>query len=133
MKPLDSRRILLVDDDPAVLRASTLVLERAGFSVHAVASGAAALRALDDDRYSVIVSDIMMDGMTGIDLLRMVKEREDDIPVILITGGPTLATAIDAMNHGAHRYLLKPVAFAELIKVVQDAAKAHDASLAAAV
>ena len=121
MKPLDSRRILLVDDDPAVLRASTLVLERAGFSVHAVASGVEALRALDDDRYSVIVSDIMMDGMTGIDLLRMVKEREDDIPVILITGGPTLATAIDAMNHGAHRYLLKPVDLDEFVETVNRA------------
>lgn len=121
MKPLDSRRILLVDDDPAVLRASALALERAGFAVTAVPNAPEALRAIDAERYSVIVSDIMMEGMSGIDLLRTVKERDEDIPVILITGGPTLATAIDAMNHGAHRYLLKPVDLEEFTETVNRA------------
>lgn len=122
MPQTDTRRILLVDDDAAVLRATAAVLERSGFAVTAVADGPAALRALDDARFSVIVSDIMMDGMSGLELLRLVRERDADIPVVLMTGGPSLASAIEAMNHGAHRYLLKPVAVDELVEVVNRAA-----------
>lgn len=122
----DSRRVLLVDDDDAVLRASTLMLERAGFAVTAVTDGATALSALDEGRHSVVVSDIMMDGMSGLELLRFIKERDTDLPVVMITGGPTLATAIEAMHAGAHRYLLKPVAMAEFIETVNRAALLYE-------
>ncbi len=122
MTQSESKRILLVDDDPAVLRATASVLERAGFSVTAVDSGSAALRTLASARYGVLVSDIMMDGMNGVDLLRSVRENDPDIPVIMMTGGPTLATAIEAVNHGAYRYLLKPVAPHELTDTVRRAA-----------
>lgn len=117
----EARRVLLVDDDAAVLRATALVLERSGFAVTAVPDGQAAVHALDDARYSVVVSDIQMQGMTGIDVLRAARERDPDIPVIMMTGGPTLTTAIEAMHHGAHRYLLKPVASAELLEAVNRA------------
>jgi EAL domain-containing protein (putative c-di-GMP-specific phosphodiesterase class I) len=117
----ESRRVLLVDDDDAVLRASAAVLTRSGFEVTAAADGAAALRAMEEARFSVIVTDIMMEGMSGLELLRLVRERDADIPVILMTGGPSLASAIEAMNHGAHRYLLKPVAVDELVEVVNRA------------
>ncbi len=122
MIPPDPRRVLLVDDDADVLRASKQMLEHAGFTVTAVSDGAAALRALEEHRHSVVVSDIMMDGMSGLELLRLVKERDPDLPVVMITGGPTLATAIEAMHNGAHRYLLKPVAMDEFVETVNRAA-----------
>lgn len=126
MTESEIRRILLVDDDAAVLRASSLVLERAGFTVSAVADGAAALKVLAREPVSVIVSDIQMEGMSGLDLLRVVRERDADIPVIMMTGGPSLATAIEAMNHGAYRYLLKPVAIDELVDTVTRASLLAD-------
>lgn len=126
MTESQTRRVLLVDDDAAVLRASAFVLDRAGFAVTALSDAESALRALDEQRYSVIVTDIMMEGMSGLDLLRVVRERDADIPVIMMTGGPSLATAIEAMNHGAYRYLLKPVAMSELMDTVTRAAMLSD-------
>lgn len=112
------RRVLIVDDDDAVLQASSLLLSRAGFVVDSSSSGENALKLMEKRTYSAILSDINMEGMSGLDLLRSIRERDLDTPVILITGGPSLQTAIDAMAWGAHRYLLKPVAPKELIEAV---------------
>jgi EAL domain-containing protein (putative c-di-GMP-specific phosphodiesterase class I)/ActR/RegA family two-component response regulator len=126
MIPPESRRVLLVDDDASVLRASAQLLERAGFAVTAVSDGHAALRALSEERYSVVVSDIMMEGMSGLELLRLIKERDADLPVVMVTGGPSLATAIEAMHNGAHRYLLKPIALEEFLETVNRAALLYE-------
>jgi EAL domain-containing protein (putative c-di-GMP-specific phosphodiesterase class I)/CheY-like chemotaxis protein len=112
------RRVLIVDDDDAVLTASSMLLSRAGFTVDSATSGEAAIQLLQKRSYSAILSDINMEEMSGLDLLRSIRERDLDTPVILITGGPSLQTAIDAMAWGAHRYLLKPVAPKELIEAV---------------
>lgn len=126
------RRVLLVDDDAAVLRASTLILERAGFAVSGAPNGPAALAALaqavtkSEEPFCVIVSDIRMEGMSGIDLLRSVRESDPDVPMVLVTGGPSLSTAIEAMHEGAHRYLMKPVAPGELVETVTRAALLSD-------
>jgi len=128
MNETASRRVLCVDDDLDVLRASTVVLERAGFEVTAAASGDAALEALDASvgdgipPYSVVVSDIRMAGMSGLDLLRAVRLRFPDLPMVLVTGGPTIDSAIEAMHEGAHRYLMKPVPPAQLVGTVTRAA-----------
>jgi len=121
-----SRRVLIVDDDAAVLQASSMLLGRAGFSVDAATSGERAVQFLQTKSYSAILSDINMEGMSGLDLLRAIRERDLDTPVILFTGGPSLSTAIDAMAWGAHRYLLKPVAPDELIEAVTRAVLLSD-------
>jgi EAL domain-containing protein (putative c-di-GMP-specific phosphodiesterase class I)/CheY-like chemotaxis protein len=120
------RRVLIVDDDSAVLQASSIMLSRAGFVVDSAASGEAALQSIQERHYSAILSDINMEGMSGLELLRAIRERDLDTPVILITGGPSLQTAIDAMAWGAHRYLLKPVAPKELIEAVTRAVLLSD-------
>lgn len=120
------RRVLIVDDDTAVLQASSLLLRRAGFVVDGAASGETALQSIQERSYSAILSDINMEGMSGLELLRTIRERDLDTPVILITGGPSLQTAIDAMAWGAHRYLLKPVAPKELIEAVTRAVLLSD-------
>lgn len=120
------RRVLVVDDDSAVLQASSVLLSRAGFVVDSAASGEAALHCIQERHYSAILSDINMEGMSGLELLRTIRERDLDTPVILITGGPSLQTAIDAMAWGAHRYLLKPVASKELIEAVTRAVMLSD-------
>jgi len=123
------RRVLLVDDDDAVLRASTMVLQLAGFDVTAAKDGASAIAALDanaDNPFCAIVSDIRMEGISGLDLLRAARERDPDVPVVMITGGPSLSTAIEAMHNGAHRYLMKPVPNWELVETVTRAALLSD-------
>ncbi|HET8771629.1 MAG TPA: EAL domain-containing protein [Gemmatimonadaceae bacterium] len=120
------RRVLIVDDDAAVLRACSLLLDRAGFKVDSASSGPRALELLQDNTYSVILSDILMEGMSGLDLLRAIRERDLDTPVVMMTAGPSLATALEAMAYGAHRYLLKPVAPETLVETITRASLLSD-------
>ena len=109
-KPLEEAKgcVLLVDDDPHVLWAHERLLLKAGYIVLSAASGAAALAKVEAGGIDVVVSDISMPGMSGVALLQMVRERDLDLPVILLTGEPSLATAAAAVNAGAQRYLEKP-------------------------
>ncbi|MHB1298318.1 MAG: EAL domain-containing protein [Gemmatimonadaceae bacterium] len=120
------RRVLIVDDDAAVLRACSLLLDRAGFEVDSAGSGDRALELLQENSYSVILSDILMEGMSGLDLLRAIRERDLDTPVVMMTAGPSLATALEAMAYGAHRYLLKPVAPETLVETITRASLLAD-------
>lgn len=126
MSESNARRVLVVDDDAAVLRASSLLLDRAGFKVDSASSGQRALDLLLHNTYSVILSDILMEGMSGLDLLRAIRERDLDTPVVMMTAGPSLATALEAMAYGAHRYLLKPVAPETLIETITRASLLAD-------
>lgn len=120
------RRVLIVDDDAAVLRACSLLLDRAGFKVDSASNGNRALELLEEHTYSVILSDILMEGMSGLDLLRAIRERDLDTPVVMMTAGPSLATALEAMAYGAHRYLLKPVAPETLVETITRASLLAD-------
>ena len=101
-------RVLVVDDEPALLRAYARWLTAAGHAVETASDGIAATVLLADKQFDVIVSDIGMRGMDGVQLLRKVRERDLDVPVILMTGAPSVATAITAVEYGALRYLVKP-------------------------
>jgi EAL domain-containing protein (putative c-di-GMP-specific phosphodiesterase class I)/ActR/RegA family two-component response regulator len=119
---LEKTRILLVDDDAAVLRVTKRRLEKAGHDVVACAGGAAALAILADRTFDVMISDIQMPGISGLSLLRAVREHDLDLPVVLVTGNPGVKSATDAVGYGAFRYLIKPVPFEELDAVVVRAA-----------
>jgi CheY-like chemotaxis protein len=101
-------RVLLVDDELPVLRAYRRVLEAAGFEVDVASNGLEALERVATQHFDVIASDIAMPMMSGTDLLRAVRERDLDVPVVLMTANPDVETAMAAVEHGAHRYLLKP-------------------------
>ncbi len=126
MSEPSARRVLIVDDDAAVLRACSILLDRAGFKVDGAPSATRALELLQESTYSVILSDILMEGMSGLDLLRAIRERDLDTPVVMMTAGPSLATALEAMAYGAHRYLLKPVAPEMLVETVTRASLLSD-------
>ncbi len=118
-------RVLVVDDDAGLRAVSADILRYAGLEVDTAASGADAMARLELARYDVILSDVAMPGMDGIELLKRVREHDLDVPVVLMTGGPSLASAIKAVEYGAFRYLGKPVDAAELVAVVQRAARMH--------
>jgi EAL domain-containing protein (putative c-di-GMP-specific phosphodiesterase class I)/CheY-like chemotaxis protein len=121
LSALPETRILLVDDDSAVRRVTQRCLERAGYQVAACSSGADALSTLARGAFDAMVSDVQMPGMTGVRLLRAIREHDLDLPVVFVTGKPDLQSAADALEYGAFRYLIKPVPSADLAAVVERA------------
>jgi EAL domain-containing protein (putative c-di-GMP-specific phosphodiesterase class I) len=119
-------RLLLVDDEPAVLRAYASALARHGVVVETASNGKEAAERVERGAFDVIVSDISMPEMTGIEFLRAVRAHDLDVPVILVTGEPSLESAVRAVEYGAFRYLAKPVESEELRETVLRAARLHD-------
>jgi len=122
---LHKRRALVVDDQDALLRAHARALTNAGYEVESALDGTAAVRALQGAPFDVILSDIDMPGLNGIKFLERVRVRDLDVPVIMITGNPSVETASRAMEHGAFRYLVKPVDLQVLVNVAGDAVRLH--------
>lgn len=116
--PASTRRVLVIDDEPAVLKVLGLVLQRRGFAVDTMSSAKQALAQIPQQKYHAILSDIIMPEMTGVEFLRELRRHDLDVPVILMTAGPTLDSAIDAIEYGAQQYLLKPVEPDALVKAV---------------
>ncbi|NDJ78263.1 MAG: response regulator transcription factor [Chloroflexi bacterium] len=100
--------ILVVDDEGAIRYSISKTLQRVGYQVHAAASGEEALDMMNRQEYDVVLTDIRMPGLTGVELLAKIKERAPDAVVILLTGYASLETAIESLRLGAHDYLVKP-------------------------
>jgi EAL domain-containing protein (putative c-di-GMP-specific phosphodiesterase class I)/CheY-like chemotaxis protein len=115
--------VLVVDDDDAVLRGLSRLLTAQGYRVETASCGAAALVAVRTTSFDAILSDVDMPAMSGIELLRRVRTIDLDVPLILITGNPTLEAATAAVEQGALRYITKPVESAALIEVLCEATR----------
>ncbi len=113
--------VLIVDDEPALITAYARALTAAGFSVTKTHDGRDAVAQLTQQRFDAIVSDIAMPELDGIGLLREVRGRDLDVPVVLVTGSPSMATAMQAIEFGALKYLQKPVELKQLVAVVEQA------------
>jgi EAL domain-containing protein (putative c-di-GMP-specific phosphodiesterase class I) len=96
-----------------------------GYEVDTRGDGLAAIEAVRAKAYDVVLSDIDMPRMDGLALIQRVRQHDMDVPVVLLTGNPTLETAIAAVEHGALRYLQKPVEVAHLRSTVADAVRLH--------
>jgi EAL domain-containing protein (putative c-di-GMP-specific phosphodiesterase class I)/CheY-like chemotaxis protein len=120
--PAGARRVLIIDDEPAVLRVIGLLLERNGFSVASASNAREGLSLLAEKGFDVVLSDIIMPELSGLDFLRELRQHDLDVPVILMTAGATLDSALDAIEYGASQYLLKPVEPDALITSVGRAA-----------
>jgi EAL domain-containing protein (putative c-di-GMP-specific phosphodiesterase class I) len=101
-------RVLVVDDEASLRELCVDILQDAGCEVESAADGRAAVDLVMARSYDVIVSDVTMPHLSGLDLLRRVRERDLDVPLILMTGMPSLDAAVQAVEYGAFRYLLKP-------------------------
>jgi len=118
-------RVLVVDDERSLLEVLATMLAEAGWQVDTAPDGRAALGLVDTQRYEVVLSDIDMPGINGVQLLREIRARDLDVPVLLITGHPRVETAVEALEHGALRYLQKPLRERDLLLAVEDAARLH--------
>ena len=121
----DGPRALVVDDSEAQLLVCTRVLTSHGYRVEAARNARSALVALQRSAFDVLVSDIHMPDMSGMELLVQVRASGLDIPVVLVTGDPTLDSAMKAMEHGVVRYLAKPVAPSALALAVNTVVRLH--------
>lgn len=106
--------ILLVDDEPNNRDALSLLLTGAGYHVDAVGTGEEAIRQLNQTPYAIVVTDLFLPGVSGIDILKKVKSDAPYTNVILITGNASAETAVEAMKEGAFDYITKPVDFEKL-------------------
>ena len=119
--------VLLIDDDPGIRKLLSRELARRGLSVQSASNGEAGLALLDRVGFDVVVCDVQMKGIKGLEVLRRIKEREPDTTeVIMLTGHGTIETAIDAIKAGAYHYLTKPVKVAELAALARNAAERAD-------
>jgi EAL domain-containing protein (putative c-di-GMP-specific phosphodiesterase class I) len=118
-------RILIADDEPMLLRGLDRVLTRAGYEVVTANDGHQAAELLNQLEFDAIVSDISMPGMNGIQLLRRARERDLDVPVLLVTGAPAVETAVEALEYGAFQYLTKPVDAKRFEQAVEKAVQLH--------
>ena len=115
----ESPRVLVVDDEKVIREILSDFLTMEGYVVRAVEDGDAALRELERRSYNLVISDLKMPGMGGLELLEKVAERGTNVLTVIMTGFGTVETAIEAMKKGAYDYILKPFKVEEVIHIVQ--------------
>lgn len=111
-------RILVIDDEPLVREVMLEMLEHAGYEAIGAVTADEALRVLTSQPVSLIVSDMIMPGLSGIDLLELVRARWPSVPVILVTGASTRDNVGEALARGADAVILKPFSHAEFCDAV---------------
>jgi DNA-binding NtrC family response regulator len=111
--------VLVVDDDADMRELAHDMLKDRGHQVSVSGSGEEALKRLAEEDYAVVLTDLRMKGMQGLELLAQIKRDHPDINVILMTAFGSVETAVEAMKHGASDYLTKPVKKDELVRVVE--------------
>ena len=120
-----SLQVLVVDDDRAFRIATRTLLEDEGYGVKLAAGVDEALGVLEQESCDLLLSDLVMERSGGMELLKTVKSRWPDLPVIMVTGFASIATAVEAMRLGAADYLTKPINNAEMVIKVQRAAESR--------
>lgn len=114
-------RILIADDEPLFLRTTAALLRKEGFDCVGAPTGTAALEALSKEKFDLVLSDLNMPGNFKLELLKEGRSRWPDMPLIVVTGAPSLPTAIESVRLGITDYLLKPVKLDDLLSSIRRA------------
>ncbi len=117
------KRILVVDDEITVCKSIRQAIEREDYEVEMALSAEEALQKEEASPFDLIITDLMMPGMSGLDLLQHLKKKKPHVTVIMVTGYPTIRTAVESVKLGAFDYLPKPFTPAELRSLVSRAFK----------
>lgn len=110
--------ILVIDDEKAVRKTFRAILEKSGYKVYTTEDYASAIRIIHDDDPDIVIADIILENQTGMEILRKIRKKGNNCPVIMVTGAPDIKTAAEAVRLGAFDYLTKPVRLDRLIQVV---------------
>ncbi|UCH92474.1 MAG: sigma-54-dependent Fis family transcriptional regulator [Candidatus Aminicenantes bacterium] len=112
-------KILVVDDDLSIRNMLSIVLKTSGYEVTTVDSGESALKRLNTESFDLVISDIKMPGISGIELLKKIKTINPEIPMIMITAFASANDAVEAMKRGAEDYITKPFNLDELKLIIE--------------
>lgn len=118
---MEKMRMMLVDDEERFLSTTEKLLKKKGFDVLTANSGSEALELLNRKTVHVVILDVKMPGMDGIDTLKEIKSRFPLVEVIMLTGHATVESAVDGLKSGATDYLMKPTGLDELIEKAEEA------------
>jgi DNA-binding NtrC family response regulator len=116
---VESARVLVVDDEMSILLLLKEALGQWGYEVTCASTGAEGLAALRNQMFDAVLTDVRMPDMSGLDLLREVKRQDESVEVVIMTGYPTIASAVEALKEGAYDYLSKPLILDELRHLMQ--------------
>ncbi len=116
-----AKRILIADDEPLYLRTTAALLRKQGYDCVCAPNGNAALDALSSEHFDLVLSDLNMPGNLKLELLKQGRSQWPDLPLIVITGAPSLPTAIESVRLGITDYLLKPVKLDDLLSSIRRA------------
>ncbi len=122
----NKKRVLVVDDEQLILKIISDILTKEGYEVVIANNCEKAAEYLRTSRIDVVLSDIKMPVKSGIDLLEEIKNKDPNIPVILMTGFASLETAVEAVQNGAFDYLIKPLDYGKLRSVIEHAADRYE-------
>src|SRR5436853_4208899 len=117
-EPPEHAKILVVEDDPDIRRILEMFLTEKGFRVKIAADASRALDMLAEEPIDLILSDVRMPGMSGLDLLRHVKEHDPEIQLVLMSAYSSVKDAVEAIRLGAADYVEKPIDFRRLDRVL---------------
>jgi DNA-binding response OmpR family regulator len=118
--------ILLVDDEVEFVSTLAERLELRGINARVAYDGESALKAVAENEPQVMVLDVMMPGIKGLDVLQRVREERPEVRVILLTGQGKTRDGIEGMRYGAFAYMMKPLDLEELIRTLSEAMSAHE-------
>jgi len=127
---MKKKNILIVDDDQAMRLALSESLQSCGYAIEAVENGRDAVTVFTKKKFDLVVSDMRMPGMTGMEVLKSVKKMSSGVPVILITAYGTVHTAVEAMKEGAAEFIMKPFSLDDLEAVVRNVLKKTESTIA---
>ena len=123
MSETEKGRIIVIDDDDGIRKVVATALEGEGYKVETASSGKQAIEKSQSNFYNLALVDIRLPDMEGTKLLTAMKETTPEMRKVILTGYPGLQNAMDAVNTGAHAYLVKPVDMDELLRTVKDQLK----------
>jgi DNA-binding NtrC family response regulator len=118
---MEKMKMMLVDDEERFLSTTKKLISRKGYDVVTASSGAEALEELGSSNIHVVILDVKMPGMDGMETLKAIKKKYPLVEVIMLTGHGTVESAVDGLKSGATDYLMKPTDVNELIKKAEEA------------
>jgi DNA-binding response OmpR family regulator len=118
-----AEKILIVEDDSFIITFTSKVLKSQGYIVTTAMTGKDALKKIQASNYNLVLLDIGLPDISGTEILKQIREINQDIIVIMITGNPGLDSSIDSINYGADGYLVKPISDTDLVDIVEEKIK----------
>lgn len=115
---MTKKRMMVIDDDQVIRKGLKRILEQAGYEVEDFASGHLAIEELQLQSFDLVITDLKMPGMSGLDVLKAINVLQPEVPIVLITGYATVETAVEAMKHGAVDFIPKPFTPKDLLEKV---------------